>query len=75
MGKTPDEVAAGLAELFNGRKGPGPHNRYVLRSNEAGEVFFELDEIDLMFPDLFWPEDPPTPRFVLDPKIALLRYQ
>jgi hypothetical protein len=70
-----DEAAAGLAELFGGpRKGGGSHNHYVLRSDEAGELFFELDELDLEFEDVFWAENPPVHRFALDPKTALLRY-
>jgi hypothetical protein len=73
---TLDEVAAGLLELFSGpRKGPGPHNRYVLCSDESGELFFELDELDMEFEDLFWPENPPVHRFSIDPETALLRYR
>jgi hypothetical protein len=76
MRKTLDELAAGLLALFSGpRKGPGPHNRYVLRIDESGNLFFELDEIDLMFVDLLWPENPPAHRFALDPGTALYRYR
>jgi hypothetical protein len=50
MGRTLDEVAAELRELFSGpRKGGGPHNHYVLRSDDSGELFFELDELDMEF--------------------------
>jgi hypothetical protein len=53
VGMTLDEAAASLLELLNGpRRGPGPHNHYVLRSDDAGELFFELDELDLEFEDL-----------------------
>jgi hypothetical protein len=76
MGRTLDEVAAGLRELFSGpRKGGGPRNHYVLRSDESGELFFELDELDMEFEDLFWSENPPVHRFWRDPETALLRYQ
>jgi hypothetical protein len=76
VGMTLDEAAASLLELLNGpRRGPGPHNHFVLRSDEAGELFFELDELDLEFEDLFWSENPPVHRFALDPKTALERYR
>jgi hypothetical protein len=76
VGMTLDEVAAGLAELFSRpRKGGGPHNHYVLRSDKAGELFFELDELDMEFVGVLWSENPPVHRFALDPSTALLRYQ
>jgi hypothetical protein len=71
-----DEAAAGLAKLFSGpRKGGGSHNHYVLRSDESGELFFELDEMDMEFVGVLWSENPPVHRFALDPKTALLRYR
>jgi hypothetical protein len=76
MGNTLDEVAAGLAKLFSGpTKGGGSHNHYVLRADESGELFFELDELDMEFIDVLWSENPPVHRFSLDPETALLRYR
>jgi hypothetical protein len=62
---TLDEAAAGLFKLLSGpRRGPGPHNHYVLRLDESGELFFELDEFDMEFEDIFWSENPPMRPFL-----------